>query len=115
MLLDGKEIPDFYYHLKGTPCDEVADKGFCLYPHDVIELFPESRDLVELNIQGYMGTPLRNSEGRVVGILCALFRNPLLVYPPVREIMDIFAVKAATEIERTRMDRALHKNRWIPA
>ena len=47
MLLDGKEVHDYSYTLKGTPCDDVAEKGFCLYPDNVISLFPESRDLVE--------------------------------------------------------------------
>ncbi|MCX6689251.1 MAG: DUF6448 family protein [Methanoregula sp.] len=107
MLLDGKEVHNFSYALKGTPCDNVAEKGFCLYPDNVIQLFPESKDLVELNIRGYIGTPLRNSAGQVMGILCALFRSPVKTSPAVQEIMNIIAVKAAAEIERKRAEEAL--------
>ncbi|MDP3395130.1 MAG: PAS domain S-box protein, partial [Methanoregula sp.] len=107
MLLDGKNIPDFTYTLKGTPCDNVAEKGFCIYPDNVIGLFPESKDLVDLNIRGYIGTPLRNSQGHVVGILCALFREPVKASPAVQEIMNIIAVKAAAEIERKRAEEEL--------
>jgi PAS domain S-box-containing protein len=107
MLLDGKEVRDFSYMLKGTPCENVADKGFCLYPDNAIALFPESKDLDELKIQGYVGTPLRNSGGHVIGILCALSRNILLPTPSIQEIMDIIAVKAAAEIERIKISRAL--------
>ena len=57
MLLDGNEIPDFAYTLRGTPCGYVADKGFCLFTDNVAELFPGSPELAELNIQGYTGTP----------------------------------------------------------
>ncbi len=110
MLLDGKNIPDFSYTLKGTPCDNVAEKGFCIYPDNVIGLFPESKDLVDLNIRGYIGTPLRNSQGHVVGILCALFRNPVKATPAVQEIMNIIAVKAAAEIERKRADELLNES-----
>jgi PAS domain S-box-containing protein len=110
MLLDGKQVSDFSYTLKGTPCDNVAEKGFCLYPDSVTRLFPESKDLVELNIRGYIGTPLRNSGGQVFGILCALSRSPIQSFPSLREIIDIIAVKAAAEIERTRMDRALRES-----
>jgi PAS domain S-box-containing protein len=107
MLLDGKEIHDFTYTLKGTPCDDVEKKGFCIYPNHVIQLFPRSKDLVTLNIQGYIGTPLRNSRGEVSGILCALFRNPVKPTPDIHGFMDIIAVKAAAEIERTHVEAAL--------
>jgi PAS domain S-box-containing protein len=107
MLLDGREISDFSYKLKGTPCEDVEKMGFCFYPDNVIQLFPESRDLVELNIRGYIGTSLQNSAGQVIGILCALFRNPVKVTPSQQEIMSIIAVKAAAELESTRMMAAL--------
>ncbi len=110
MLRDGKEIPDFSYTLKGTPCDNVAEKGFCLYPDNVIQLFPESKDLVDLNIRGYVGTSLRNSEAQVIGILCVLSRNPIQPTQGVREIMDVIAVKAAAEIERSQMEEALRES-----
>ena len=110
MLLDGKNILNFSYALKGTPCENVGEKGFCLYPDNVIELFPESRDLVDFNIRGYIGTPLRNSSGEVIGILCALFRMPVKPLPAVQEIINIIAVKAAAEIERFRMVAALQEN-----
>jgi PAS domain S-box-containing protein len=107
MLLDGMGVTDFSYTLKGTPCENVAEKGFCLYPDNVIQLFPESKDLVELNIRGYIGTPLRNSAGEVIGVLCALFRSPIKTSPAMQEIMNIIAVKAAAEIERKQAERAL--------
>lgn len=110
MLLDGKEIPDFSYTLKGTPCDDITDKGFCLYPDNVIQLFPHSKDLVEMNIRGYIGTPLRNSAGDVIGILCVLTRKPIQPSPAIREIMDVIAVKAAAEIERTWMEHAIRES-----
>ncbi len=113
MLLDGNEVHDFSYTLKGTPCENVADKGFCVYPDNAIALFPESKDLVELKIRGYIGTPLRNSEGHVIGILCALSRVPLTSTPTIQEIVDIIAVKAAAEVERIQIERALHESELL--
>ena len=110
MLLDGKEISDFSYTLKGTPCEDVEKKGFCLYPDNVIQLFPQSRDLIDLNIRGYMGTSLQDSTGQVIGILCALFRNPVKITDSMQEIMNIIAVKAAAELESTRMMTALSES-----
>jgi len=113
MILDGKDVQGFTYTLTGTPCDNVAEKGFCIYPDNVSKIFPESKDLTELNIRGYIGTPLRNSSGKVFGILCALSRNPLRSLPPVQEIIEIIAVKAAAEIERSQIERTLDKNQHL--
>ncbi|MCK9593156.1 MAG: PAS domain S-box protein [Methanoregula sp.] len=110
MLLDGKKIPDYSYILKGTPCENTAESGFCVYPDDVQNLFPESSDLHAFNIRGYAGTPLRNFEGQAVGILCVLTRNPLILPPSAREIFDIIAVKAAAEIGRRNSLEALHES-----
>jgi PAS domain S-box-containing protein len=107
MRLDGKKIQDFSYTLKGTPCENTAEKGFCVYPDEVCRHFPESRDLQAFNIRGYAGTPLRNFEGQVVGILCIFTREPLSLPPSAREIIEIIAVKAAAEIERRK---ALRQN-----
>ncbi|MFA6332396.1 MAG: PAS domain S-box protein, partial [Methanoregula sp.] len=110
MLLDGKEVAGFTYTLQGTPCENVTEKGFCLYQDNVRELFPESRDLAEFNIRGYIGTPLRNSAGQVFGILCAVSKNPIIPAPTMQETMDIIAVKAVAEIESMQMERALRES-----
>jgi len=99
MVLEGKQIAGFRYALKGTPCEGAAEKGFCLYTDNVAQAFPNSRDLQEFGIRGYAGTPLRSSDGKVVGIICIMTREPLDLPPSARQIIDIIAVKAAVEIE----------------
>jgi hypothetical protein len=107
MLLNGKKIHDFSYTLKGTPCENTAERGFCFYPDDVGRLFPESRDIQLFTIRGYVGTPLHNFEGKIVGILCAMTRSPLILPPSAPEIIDIIAVKAAAELESRKAREAL--------
>jgi PAS domain S-box-containing protein len=109
MLLDGKKIANYSYTLEGTPCDNTAEKGFCLYPDNAAGLFPKSRDLRELSIRGYAGTPLLNAEGLVVGILCILTRKPLTLPANGREILDIIAVKATAEIGRRQTEEHLSR------
>ena len=110
MFLDGEKILDHSYVLKGTPCEDTAEAGFCVYPDDVARLFPESRDLRELNIRGYAGTALRNAGGQVIGILCILSRAPLNLPPSAREILEIVAAKAAAEIGRMNALGALSES-----
>jgi PAS domain S-box-containing protein len=110
MLLDGKKIPDYSYTLKGTPCENTTEKGFCVYPDEVQKLFPDSSDLHAFNIRGYAGTPLCNSEGQVMGVLCIMTREPLVLPPSAREIIDIISVKAAAEIGLRKALEALHES-----
>jgi PAS domain S-box-containing protein len=110
MVLDGYEIVDFSYSLKDTPCEDVAEKGFCIIPDNAQKLFPDAVDLSALSIRGYAGTPLRSADGKTLGILCILSRNPLDVNRVNRDIMDIFAAKASMEIERNRAEGALRDN-----
>jgi PAS domain S-box-containing protein len=107
MVLDGLDVENFSYTLKGTPCEDVAAKGFCIYPDHARDLFPLAKDLADLSIQGYAGTPLRDSGGEILGILCILSRAPLKVDQVTPEIIDIFAVKASAEIERKRAEALL--------
>jgi PAS domain S-box-containing protein len=99
MLLDGEKVLDYSYSLKGTPCENTVGTGFCVYPDNVARLFPDSRDLREFKIRGYVGTALRNAAGQVIGILCILSRTALNLPPSAREVLDIVAAKAAAEIE----------------
>jgi len=115
MLLDGKEVEGFSYSLKGTPCENVAEKGFCHYPDNAARLFPGAKDIAELNIRAYIGTPLRDSRGNVTGILCVLSRNPIPSSPQVQEIMDIIATKASAEIERIAIEHELEESRHMLA
>ena len=98
MVLDGKRVAGFRYTLKETPCENAARKGFCLYTDNVAHAFPNSRDLQEYGIRGYAGTPLRDSNGKTVGIISIMTREPLNLPPSTRHIIDIIAVKAAAEI-----------------
>ena len=115
MILDGQRVDDFIYHLTGTPCENVAEKGFCYYPSDSVRLFPDAQDIRDLNIQGYVGTALWDSQGTVSGILCALSRAPLRLTPSARKILDIIAVKAAAEVERSRMEHELRESQRMVA
>lgn len=107
MYLDGKIIQGFSYNLNGTPCDLTSKKGYCIYPERVRNYFPNSKDLFELNIEGYVGTALYNKRGEPNGILCAMSRNPLNLPPQAEDIMRIVGARITAEIERIKAQKAL--------
>lgn len=111
MILDGEHISDFTYTLKGSPCQNVTEKGYCIYLKNAVSLFPTAKDMVELNAQGYVGTAMRNIDGQVIGILCVLTRRPILAPPNLQEIIDLIAIKASAEIERKRSEEVIKKSK----
>ncbi|MCH7476516.1 MAG: PAS domain S-box protein, partial [SAR324 cluster bacterium] len=60
---------NFEYNLAGTPCEKVLDKQTCYHTESVRELYPQDWILRELKIESYMGTPLRDSAGKVTGLV----------------------------------------------
>lgn len=106
MYLDGQIIQGFSYNLKGTPCDLTSKKGYCIYPTDVISFFPESKDLIDLNIAGYVGTALYNKQNEPNGILCAMSRTQLNLPPQAEDIMRIVGSRITAEIERIKIQKA---------
>jgi len=104
-LVDGDLSHGGFYHLQGTPCENVETKDFCLIPQDVRELYPQAENLTDLKANGYVGIPIRDSQNKVVGTLCALSRQKLIPPPRTKEVMHMMAVKSAAEIQRQRMAR----------
>ncbi|WP_426415994.1 EAL domain-containing protein [Aestuariirhabdus sp. LZHN29] len=104
---DGQESENFTYLLADTPCENVLDTGMCTYPDNVHRTFARDRDLTEKNIRGYVGAPLCDSSGAVLGIMVVLSRRPLEDVSRVENLLTIFSSRAAAELQRERDDRQL--------
>ncbi len=105
----GTRQDNFSYALPGTPCEEVINKGFCAFSEQVRERFPGDGMLNGLDAEGYVGLPLRDRKGLVVGILAAVSLNKLRLPERAEEAMAIIGAKAASEIERLRAKTALRQ------
>lgn len=99
---NGEIVDNFSYLLNGTPC-AVLIKGqgtFCAYPENVADLFPEDLMLKEMGIQGYLGIPLTNSEGKRFGLIVSLYRKPMQDSYFKGSAIRLFSSRTASEIER---------------
>lgn len=100
----GKIVENMSYPLANTPCANVVGKETCTYPNKVQNLFPEDQLLVDMNAQSYIGTPLYSSKGAPIGLIVVLDSKPLKHTEHVTEILQIFAARAAAELERSQAD-----------
>lgn len=110
MILDGKFVDEYSYKLPGTPCNNVLEKGLCYYEENVCDLFPDDKELISMNADGYIGIPLRNKVGIILGILCAISRKRLILPKNWEKIFRIIADKASAEIERKKANEAVNKS-----
>jgi PAS domain S-box-containing protein len=103
---------DYEYDVAGTPCEPVVhDRRLCHVPDRVVELFPGDRSLVELDAVSYLGVPLEDVDGALLGHLALLHDAPLPESPRLATILNIFAGRAAAELQRLRRDRKLEEQK----
>lgn len=100
------------YDLLGTPCETVFSQQGCqYYPANLQALFPLEEDLVEMQVQSYAGIALMSSDHQILGHLAVLHDHVLENEPRDTAILEIFAARAAAEIERQRSEEALRVSR----
>jgi diguanylate cyclase (GGDEF)-like protein/PAS domain S-box-containing protein len=102
----GQIVDNIEYDLAGTPCANVVGRQLCAYPANVQALFPEDHLLVEMGVEGYLGTPLFDQEGCPSGILVVLHSKPLQHVKLAESLTRIFAARAAAELDRLRAERS---------
>ncbi|MEM7793141.1 MAG: ATP-binding protein [Cyanobacteria bacterium P01_C01_bin.118] len=100
---------NFQYNLAYTPCYNVADKnGICCYPNNVQKRFPKDQDLIKLEAESYVGIPIVNPDGHFFGLLTVLDTKPMVQDVELQAfILEIFAARVGTEIERMQAEKAL--------
>jgi signal transduction histidine kinase len=90
------------YDVQDTPCEGVMEGRVCFYPRRVSELFPK-----DAGVESYIGLPLLDSSSRVIGHLVVWDDQPMDENAPGISVLQIFASRAAAELERQRTGRAL--------
>ena len=105
---DGAPFGDYEYSVAGTPCEPVVQTCDLFHVEDrVIELFPNDPDLGPMNAVAYMGIPLLDTDGDMLGHLAVLHDAPLPALDRTHAVFGLFAERAAAELRRLRRDRDL--------
>jgi formate hydrogenlyase transcriptional activator len=99
---------NFEYDLSGTPCEDVVMRGrSCHHSGGVKGRFPQAKALVELGVESYLGAPLLDREGKVLGLLAVFDVKPMPAQPRHLYVLQIFAARVAAVLERLRAERQL--------
>jgi PAS domain S-box-containing protein len=108
-VVDGKVMENFSYAVKGTPCENLLTSDTCVIAKRVVEEFPDAPMLAALGAQGYVGRRLDNSSGQALGHLFVVFREPIKEVGFISSTLQIFASRAAGELERQQADARIRE------
>lgn len=104
--MGGQWVQGYEQHIDGTPCAEVIDAAqFVHFPDNVLTLYPDDPDIKSIGAVSYMGAPLVNLEGKILGHLAVLDTRPIPENPRVHTLFRIFAARASAEVQRLRAER----------
>ncbi|MGH7827751.1 MAG: sigma-54-dependent Fis family transcriptional regulator [Candidatus Binatia bacterium] len=108
--MDGQWIQDYEVDIAGTPCEQVIDTANLVhFPDNLLELYPDDPDVKEVGAVSYMGMPLKDVDGRILGHLAVIDRRPIPEEPRVLALFSIFAARATAEMRRLRAEKQVRE------
>lgn len=98
------------YSLAGTPCEYVYAGQITAYARDVGKVFPVDREWFEqLGVVSYLGIPVKGESGEVCGHLAVMDTRERDWRDADVDVLRLFSLRSAAEIERTRYQRELEE------
>ena len=108
--MDGQWIQNYEVDIAGTPCEQVIDTASLVhFPDNLLELYPDDPDIKETGAVSYMGIPLKDIDGRILGHLAVIDRRPIPEEPRVLALFNIFAARATAEMRRLRAEKQVRE------
>ena len=108
--LNGAWVENYEYALGGTPCEPVINNACRIHiPEKVVELYPEDRDMQECGAVSYLGEPLKDSDGIVIGHLAILDTKPMPEDQTYLAIFRIFSARAGAELTRLKTEQKVRE------
>ncbi|TLP56566.1 GAF domain-containing protein [Parasedimentitalea maritima] len=108
--MDGESLESFEYDACFTPCLEAIKSAEIVLIHeDVQSAFPKDELLQHKKLESFLGYPVLNSQGEVIGLIQLGWRQQTSV-GECHQILDTirdFSLRVATELENLRTMRIL--------
>jgi PAS domain S-box-containing protein len=108
--MDGQWIQNYEIDIAGTPCEQVIETANLVhFPDNLLELYPDDPDIKDVGAVSYMGMPLKDTDGRILGHLAVIDRRPIPEEPRVLALFNIFAARATAEMQRLRAEKQVRE------
>jgi sigma-B regulation protein RsbU (phosphoserine phosphatase) len=108
LWMGGKLTHDFTYDIAGTACETVIKSRDLIHlPDNVLGLYPNDEHARDLQAISYLGIPLMDAAGTILGHLSVLDRQPMPAQARQHAIFKIFAARAAAELQRLQVEKEI--------
>jgi GAF domain-containing protein len=107
LVTKGEVAENFEYSLTDTLCADINDEPTCVYPEIFCSFYPNDKLLTDMKIEGYLGSPLFDSNGNIMGFVVALYENTIQNSEFVVALFELFAGRISAEIERSEFETKL--------
>ncbi len=98
-------LDDWEMVIDGTPCEQVIEQRcFIHIPDNLLNIYWDDPDVKAVGAASYMGMPLLDLDGRILGHLAVLDKQPMPAEPRAQALFQIFAARAAAELRRLRAE-----------
>jgi diguanylate cyclase (GGDEF)-like protein/PAS domain S-box-containing protein len=104
LVVEGKLSDSVEYALAGTPSMELLQHKQYVVQNGLSQRYPQAPIVQRVQAQAYAGQQLVDATGKPTGMIFVLFRQPLANADFVATTLQIFATRAAAEIERQATD-----------
>ena len=89
----------------GTPCERVIDDRCLIHiPDNLLDIYGDDPDVRAMGAASYMGMPLLDLDGAILGHLAVLDMRPMPAEPRAQTLFQIFAARAGAELRRLRAE-----------
>ena len=98
--LDGWEMV-----VNGTPCERVINERCLIHiPDNLLDIYGGDPDVSAVGAASYMGMPLLDLDGAILGHLAILDLRPMPRAPRAQALFQIFGARAGAELRRLRAE-----------
>ncbi|TYQ24471.1 PAS domain S-box protein [Pseudanabaena sp. UWO311] len=104
---NGELQPAFSFNIANTPCEKALQHGTFYCDSFVQQMFPQHRDLAEMDAYSYLGISLKDINGQAIGNLCILDEKTIQNPQRAEQVLKVFAARATAELERQRTNNML--------
>jgi len=103
-VVAGVALPDLVIPCEGMPWDACFDQDTNLHCEQVMARYPAIAAIGLPDVHTCIARPLMGGNGEVLGLLVALFQEPLQDSDFVHSTLQIFAARASAELDRQESD-----------
>ncbi|HET6350472.1 MAG TPA: sigma 54-interacting transcriptional regulator [Candidatus Krumholzibacteria bacterium] len=109
--MGGQWVEDYDYPIEGTACETaIREKRLLHVPDSVGVLYPKEKlDPMFSMVKSYLGVPMLDDRGAVLGHVAVVDDRPMPDEEHLIPLFKIFAVRAAAEMRRLRLESAVRE------